>query len=89
MAAMQVTVSGAPSAGLVPTEMSFSVFDGTFTPQTALSFGPDLILKVNSSTSTTAGGAAGQVNLGGGVVGYLKVKIGATTYAMPYYGINP
>jgi len=89
MAAMQVTVSGAPSAGLVPTEMSFSVFDASFVPQTALSFGPDLILKVNSSTSTTAGGASGQVNLGGGVVGYLKVKIGATTYAMPYYGINP
>jgi len=89
MAAMQVTVSGAPSAGLVPTEMSFSVFNSSFVPQTALSFGPDLILKVNSSTSTTAGGAAGQVNLGGGVVGYLKVKIGATTYAMPYYGINP
>ena len=88
MATMQVTVSGAPSAGLVPTEMSFSVFDASFVPQTALSFGPDLILKVNSSSSAVAGGASGQVNLGGGVVGYMKVKIGATTYAMPYYGLN-
>ena len=88
MATMQVTVSGAPSANLVPTELSFSVFNSSFVPQTALSFGPDLILKVNSSTSVAAGGASGQVNLGGGVVGYLKVKIGATTYAMPYYGLN-
>jgi hypothetical protein len=42
-----------------------------------------------ANNSVAAGGGSGQVNVGGGVVGYLKLNIGGTDYAIPYYGLNP
>lgn len=84
-----VSANGAPSSGLVPSLMSFDMWDGTQF-QTALSFdSTNLILNLNSVASITAGGASGQVNVGGGVVRYLKVKVGTTYYGIPMYGLNP
>ena len=48
--------------------------------------GPKKLLR---SRGAAAGGASGQVNLGGGVLGYLKVQVGATAFGIPMYGINP
>jgi hypothetical protein len=88
MAGMNVTVDGTPTAGYIPSRMNFSFWNGTGF-DTALSFGgSDLVLNVKNNT-LTAGGGSGQVNVGGGAVSYLKIKVGSTFYALPLYGINP
>lgn len=89
MATMTVSVDGAPTSGYVPNKIDFSFWNGSGF-DSALTFSSvDKILQLHSSTTVVAGGASGQVNVGGGVVTYLKIKVGSTEYALPLYGLNP
>jgi hypothetical protein len=47
------------------------------------------VIGLNSNQSLVAGAGSGEVNLGGGVVTYVKIKVGTTVYAAPLYAINP
>ena len=69
--------------------MILGFFNAASTAEATLTFGTDHVLNLNTVTNIAAGGASGQVNLGGGVLGYLKVQVGATAFGIPMYGINP
>jgi hypothetical protein len=86
---LNITVDNTVSVGNVPTRMTLGYFDSSENIESTLSFGTDHVLNLNTVTNIAAGAAAGQVNLGGGVLGYLKVKVGTTSYGIPMYGINP
>jgi hypothetical protein len=86
---LNITVDNTVSVGNVPTRMTLGYFDSSENIESTLSFGTDHVLNLNTVTNIAAGGASGQVNLGGGVLGYLKVKVGTTSYGIPMYGINP
>ncbi len=88
MATLNVTVDNTPTPGYVPARMNFEFWNGSGF-DTALSFGSDDLVIHLANNTLAAGGGSGQVNVGGGVVSYLKVNIGGTDYAMPLYGINP
>lgn len=89
MGVMSVQVVGAPTSGNIPNKFCFNFWNGGGF-DTALAFSSvDKILQLHSSTTVAAGGASGQVNVGGGVVSYLKIKVGSTNYALPLYGLNP
>jgi hypothetical protein len=83
---MGVSVSGAPAAGQVPSQLNFLAFDAVGLPQTLLAINNDLVLQIGS-VPLVAGGASGQVNTG--TVIYQKIKVGSTYYAMPLYAIRP
>ncbi len=76
------------SGGAVPGAYEISTLNNAGTLVSAFKVDHTQLLHV-ANNSVVAGGASGQVNLGGGVVGYLKMNIGGTNYAVPYYGLNP
>jgi hypothetical protein len=86
---LNVSVDNTVTAGSVPTRMVLGYFNSSENPEATLTFGTDHVLNLNTVTNIAAGGASGQVNLGGGVLGYLKVQVGATAFGIPMYGINP
>jgi hypothetical protein len=86
---INVTVDNTVTSGNVPTRMILGFFNASNTAEATLTFGTDHVLNLNTVTNIAAGGASGQVNLGGGVLGYLKVQVGATAFGIPMYGINP
>jgi hypothetical protein len=86
---LNVSVDNTVTAGNIPTRMVLGYFNSSENPEATLTFGTDHVLNLNTVTNITAGGASGQVNLGGGVLGYLKVQVGATAFGIPMYGINP
>jgi F0F1-type ATP synthase assembly protein I len=86
---LNVSVDNTVTAGNIPTRMVLGYFNSSENPEATLTFGTDHVLNLNTVTNIAAGGASGQVNLGGGVLGYLKVQVGATAFGIPMYGINP
>jgi len=86
---LNVSVDNTVTAGSIPTRMVLGYFNSSENPEATLTFGTDHVLNLNTVTNIAAGGASGQVNLGGGVLGYLKVQVGATAFGIPMYGINP
>jgi hypothetical protein len=84
---MGVSVSGAPIAGQVPSQLNFLAFDAVGLPQTLLAINNDLVLQIGS-VPLVAGASSGQVNTGA-VATYQKIKIGSTYYAIPLYAIRP
>jgi len=87
-AVMNVLVDGSVSVGNVPTRMEFKFFNGTGFDE-ALSFNSaDRILRVANNT-VAANAGSGTADVAGGVLSYLKITVGSTTYAMPLYGLVP
>ena len=86
---LNVSVDNTVTAGSIPTRMVLGYFNSSENPEATLTFGTDHVLNLNTVTNIAAGGVSGQVNLGGGVLGYLKVQVGATAFGIPMYGINP
>ena len=89
MASVTVSVDSAPTSTYVPPRISFNIFDTSSVQQTGLSFGQDLVITVAGGGNVlAAGGGSGQVDTSS-VTGYLKVNIGGTFRAIPFYSINP
>ncbi len=87
-AIVKVAASGTVTGGTVPGSFEVQTTNNSGSQVTA--FKVDHTQKIYvANNSVAAGGGSGQVNLGGGVVGYLKVNIGGTDYGLPYYGLNP
>lgn len=89
MASVTVSVDSAPTSTYVPPRISFNIFDTSSVQQTGLSFGEDLVITVAGGSNVLAAGVgSGQVDTAS-VTGYLKVNIGGTFRAIPFYSINP
>jgi hypothetical protein len=76
------------SGGAVPGAFEISTLNNAGSMVSAFKVDHTQLVHV-ANNSIAAGGGSGQVNVGGGVVGYLKMNIGGTNYAVPYYGLNP
>jgi len=64
--------------------LEFRTTNSTGVNSTKLAINGDGSLEMTDSTLT-----AGQVNIAGGPIKFVKVFLGATAYAMPLYAINP
>jgi hypothetical protein len=71
-----------------PAKMSFKTMTNAGSLVTALTIDSASVIGFASTQLLTAGAGSGQVNVGGGVVAYVRLKVGTTTYAMPLYNIN-
>jgi hypothetical protein len=81
--------SGTISATQAPAKMSFKTMTNAGSLATALTIDSGSVIGFASTQQLVAGAGSGQVNVGGGVVAYVRLKVGNTTYAMPLYNINP
>jgi hypothetical protein len=88
LASTEVVVNGSPTPGYIPTKMNFNLWNGSVF-ETILAIDESKVIILNSTAAIAAGGGSGEVNVGGGVVSYLKVKVGSTFYGIPMYGLNP
>lgn len=89
MCTLRVSVENTPVDGYIPSKMDFAFWNGSGFDSVLAFDGVKKILNLHSGSAVTAGGGSGQVNVGGGVVSYLKVKVGNTEYGLPLYGLNP
>jgi len=89
MCTLRVSVENTPVDGYIPSKMDFAFWNGSGFDSVLAFDGVNKILNLHSGSVVTAGGGSGQVNVGGGVVNYLKVKVGNTEYGLPLYGLNP
>jgi hypothetical protein len=80
--------TGTINATQAPAKMSFKTMTNAGSLATALTIDSASVIGFASTQLLTAGAGAGQVNVGGGVAGYVRLKVGTTTYAMPLYNIN-
>ena len=81
--------SGSITPTIAPSKIILSTMNTAGTLVEGLTLDSASVIGFNINQALTAGGSSGQVNLGGGVVSYARIKIGTTAYAIPLYGINP
>ena len=80
--------TGTINATQAPAKMSFNTMTNAGSLATALTIDSASVIGFASTQQLVAGAGSGQVNVGGGVVAYVRLKVGTTTYAMPLYNIN-
>jgi hypothetical protein len=84
-----VGVDGALAGGgaIIPGKISLFTVDNTDTERLGLSIDSNQLIGVSDNNVTTANSGVGTADVAAGVATYLKIKIGATTYAIPAYGL--
>jgi hypothetical protein len=71
-----------------PGQLEFRTKNDAGVMNTALTLNRDGKIAVLANT-LTAGVGSGQVDVAGGAVSYLYIKVGSTEYALPLFGLNP
>jgi len=85
----QVDAAGTVNATQAPGKFIISTQNASGSMTEGLTIDMNSVIGLNSNQSLVAGAGSGEVNLGGGVVTYVKIKVGTTVYAAPLYAINP
>jgi hypothetical protein len=85
---VQVDPAGTVNATQAPGKVVISTQNNSGVMTEGLTIDMNSVVGLNSNQALVAGVGSGQVNVGGGVVSYVKIKVGATIYAMPLYAIN-
>ena len=80
--------NGTIGTGILPGRITIGTVDDSGNAVEGLALDKDGKISVAGNT-LSAGVASGEVNAGGGVVTYLEVNVGGTTYGLPLYGLNP